>query len=403
MRAQTADAHESVTRSTDRRRLRILISLLYYFPHRTGLTIHVQRVAEELVRRGHEVTVLTARYRSDLPRDDVHEHEGVRIVRLWAPVRISRGMVMPAYPWAAWALMRRHDVVSIHTPMFETLLVAWLSRLTGTPVVVTHHGDLVLPPGLFNRVIRGVMFAMFRAVASRAGRLIGYSEDAAAHSYYLRPFASKVSVVSPPILMPAPDPVRVQALRAAWSRDGGPIIGFAGRFVREKRPDLLIEALSVVHQRYPGARIVFAGEYDIRYEDTWRRHRDLVARYREHLVFLGVRTEPADMADFYAACDVVALTSDTECFALVQVEAMLCGTPVVMTDVPGGRVPVTVTGMGRLAEAGNAESIGRAIVEVIDRREAFVRPRAEIEAHFSFQTTVDAYERIFYESLAERG
>ena len=109
------------------------------------------------------------------------------------------------------------------------------------------------------------------------------------------------------------------------------------------------------------------------------------------------------MADFYAACDVVALTSDTECFALVQVEAMLCGTPVVMTDVPGGRVPVTVTGMGRLAEAGNAESIGRAIVEVIDRREAFVRPRAEIEAHFSFQTTVDAYERIFYESLAERG
>ena len=63
------------------KQLKILISLLYYFPHRTGLTIHVQRVAEELVRRGHEVTVLTARYRNDLPRDDVQMHEGVRIVR----------------------------------------------------------------------------------------------------------------------------------------------------------------------------------------------------------------------------------------------------------------------------------------------------------------------------------
>ena len=28
-------------------KLRILVALLYYFPHRTGLTIHVQRVAEE--------------------------------------------------------------------------------------------------------------------------------------------------------------------------------------------------------------------------------------------------------------------------------------------------------------------------------------------------------------------
>ncbi len=29
-------------------KLKILICLLYYVPHRTGLTLHVQRVAEEL-------------------------------------------------------------------------------------------------------------------------------------------------------------------------------------------------------------------------------------------------------------------------------------------------------------------------------------------------------------------
>lgn len=65
------------------RPLNILISLLYYFPHRTGLTIHVQSIAEELARRGHRVTVLTARYRKDLPRDE-EIHNGVRVIRLWA-------------------------------------------------------------------------------------------------------------------------------------------------------------------------------------------------------------------------------------------------------------------------------------------------------------------------------
>ena len=59
-------------------RLKILIALLYYVPHRTGLTLHVQRVAEELARRGHEVTVLTARYRLDLPRDEAVIN-GVRV------------------------------------------------------------------------------------------------------------------------------------------------------------------------------------------------------------------------------------------------------------------------------------------------------------------------------------
>ncbi|GIL12949.1 MAG: glycosyl transferase family 1 [Chloroflexota bacterium] len=378
----------------DGRKLKILMCLLYYVPHRTGLTIHVQRVAEELARRGHEVTVLTARYKLSLPRDD-EIYNGVRVVRLWAPpIPISRGMIMPAYPWAAYALMLQHDVVSIHTPMLETALIAVLAKLAGRKVVVTHHGDLVLPPGLANSFIKNIMFVMYKFMAKRAARIIAYSRDYAEHSYYLRPFLDKVTPVYPPNHMPLPNPERVKALRAQWSQDGGPVIGFSGRFVQEKRPDLLIKALEVVNQTYPQARVVFVGEYDIPYEDTWERHQALVNQYRDQLVFVGLVDDMQYMADFYAACDVLALTSDTECFALVQVEAMLSGTPVVMTDTPGGRVPVQVTGMGKLAKAGDWRSIGEALVEVIRSREQYIKPREDIERIFSFKETVDGYERI---------
>ncbi len=378
------------------RKLKILICLLYYFPHRTGLTIHVQRVAEELVKRGHEVTVLTARYRNDLPRDDISMHEGVRIVRLWAPLRLSRGMIMPAYPWAAYKLMKEHDVVSIHTPMLETSLIAMLSKLTNCKLVITHHGDLVLPDSAINSLIRSTVFLNYKAAAKRASGIIAYSDDYAKHSYYLQPFLDKVTVSYPPILVPLPNPHRVEELRAEWSKDGGPVIGFAGRFVEEKRPDLLIQALEVINQRYPNARVIFAGEYDIKYEDTWERHQELVNKYRDQLVFLGLMQDPQDMADFYAACDVLALTSDTECFALVQVEAMLCGTPVVMTDTPGGRVPVQVTDMGKIAKKGDWRSIGEALVDVLDNPDAFRKPREVIEQIFSFKETVDKYEQFFY-------
>lgn len=376
-------------------KLKILICLLYYFPHRTGLTIHVQRVAEELVRRGHEVTVLTARYSNDLPRDDTTMHKGVRIVRLWAPIKLSRGMIMPAYPVALYKLMREHDVVSVHTPAPETAVIAAVSKLTGKNIVVTHHGDLILPAGAANRFIQAGMFAMYKLLALRASHILGYSQDYADHSYYLQPFMNKVSVVYPPIQMPEPQPERVAELRTLWSKNGGPIIGYGHRFVEEKRPDLAIRALEVVNRTYPNARLVFAGEHKIPYENTWERQQALVRQYQDQLIFLGLLQDPQDMANFYAACDVLVLSSDSECFALAQVEAMLCGTPVVMTDIPGGRVPVRETGMGKLARQGDWQSIGAALTEVIQHRASYVKPREQIEQIFSFQETVDCYESQF--------
>jgi glycosyltransferase involved in cell wall biosynthesis len=195
----------------------------------------------------------------------------------------------------------------------------------------------------------------------------------------------------------------VAELRAKWQHNGGPIIGYSGRFVEEKRPDLAIKAMDTIRKAYPDAHLVFAGEYDIAYEDTWQRHQDLVQSHKDQVTFLGLIRDMQELADFYAACDVMMLTSDTECFALVQVEAMLCGTPMVMTNIPGGRVPVTVTGMGRLAEQGNAESIGEAVVEILNNPDAYHKSREEIERIFSFQDTVDGYERIFYEHARKQG
>ncbi|MEO0595360.1 MAG: glycosyltransferase family 4 protein [Chloroflexota bacterium] len=379
------------------RKLHILIFLHYYFPHRTGLTIHVQQVAEELVRRGHDVTVITTRYNQDLPRDE-DMHNGVRVIRLWAPIRVSRGMITPALPWAAYFAMRQADVVSVHTPTPEMGLVGLIAKLAGVNVIGTHHGDLVLPNGALNRLIQGGMFLMYRAMAENAAQLIGYSQDYAEHSYYLQPYLDKTTVNYPPITMPDPDPVAVAKLRASWQADSErntPVIGYSGRFVQEKRPELAIKALEIINKSYPDARLIFAGEYDVPYEDTWQKQQAVVQQYKDQLTFLGLLTDRQALSNFYAACDVLILPSDTECFALVQVEAMLSGTPVVMTNIPGGRVPVQVTGMGKLATQGDAHSIGHAVVDILNDPDTYHKSREHIMTCFSFEETVNRYEELF--------
>jgi len=376
------------------RKLRVLICLLYYFPHRTGLTIHVQQIAEALVRRGHQVTVLTARYRQDMLHDE-EMHNGVRVIRLWAPIKISRGMLMPSYPWAVYFAMREADIVSIHTPMLETALISWLAKVAGVQVVATHHGDLILPNSLLNRFIQTTMLKLYQFMAKRAAQLIAYSKDYAKYSYYLQPFLHKTTPIYPPIMLPEPNMDCAAALRQQWQPHDGPVIGYSGRFVQEKRPELAIKALATINKKYPNTRLVFAGEYDIPYEDTWQNQQAVVQQYQDQLIFLGLLQDRQELANFYAACDVIILPSDTECFALVQVEAMLCGTPMVTTDIPGARVPVQVSGMGKLAQQGNAESIGEAVVDVLDNPKAYHQSREAIVNTFSFDETVDQYEQIF--------
>ena len=346
--------------------LSIVAALQYYLPHRTGYTLHVERVAEALVARGHRVTVITARHRADLaPRETI---AGVDVVRLDAPLRVSRGALMPAYPLVAWRLARASDVVWANSPMAELALWGTIARRAGARLVVTHHGDLHLPAGAFNRVVERATLAGWRHAARRADALVAYSDDYAAHSPWLAPWRDKVVVIAPPIAIPAPDPASASALRRELAPEGGPLVGFAGRFAREKRPDLLLDAIAPLRAGHPHLRVVFAGEERLGYEGTRAELEPRVAGAGDAIRFLGLVEDPRALANFYAACDVLALPSQTECFGLAQVEAMLCGTPVVASDVPGARVPVRTTGAGRLFESGSVPALVEAIDDVLAHR-----------------------------------
>ena len=372
--------------------MNILFVLTYYWPHRTGLTLHVQYVAEALAARGHKVTVLTSHFLDSLPRDQVLN--GVRVVRLRSVMRVSRGQVMPGMPLAAYRLLKEADVVSLHSPMLETPLVAELARRLDKGIVITHHGDLVLPSGLLNRFIEVAIRKLFAYGARRADQVIAYSDDYAEHSSYISPFISKTTAVYPPILIPEPRPDARERLRAQLGVGEAPLIGYSGRFVEEKRPDLILRALAHLDTLLPGAHVAFAGQYIMPYERFYQSSLPLIERNQDRVHFLGLIEDAQELADFYAACDVLVLPSRTECFGLVQVESMLCGTPVVVSDIPGAREPVRVGGMGRVVRERDTLALAQAIAEVVCNREKYVKPRGEIAAIFNFERTVDSYEAL---------
>jgi glycosyltransferase involved in cell wall biosynthesis len=383
--------------------MKILVALTYYRPHISGLTIYVERAARALAARGHEVLVLTSRYDRRLPLEEVRD--GVRIRRVPVLMRVSKGVIMPTIGWWATRLARWADVLWLHLPQFDAAGIALRGRLFHKPVVLTYHCDVTLPPGWLNRVANQVVHLMDHLAARLADVIVSYTEDYARHSPYLSRYLAKVRVIPPPVEIPVPDPERVAAFRARWGLEGQVVIGMAARLAAEKGVEYLLEALPHILAVYPNARVLFAGPYrNVLGEEAYaRRLAPLFERYRDHWTFVGV-LEPEEMAAFYASCDVVVLPSwnATESFGLVQVEAMLCGTPVVASDLPGVRVPTQTTGMGLTFPPRDSRALAQAILRVLAERPAFCRPREWVAQHYNTERTAAAYEALFEELRASR-
>ena len=123
--------------------MKILVVLTYYLPHISGLTIYAERLSKALVKRGHEVTVLTSQFEKSLPREELIE--GVRIVRSPVLFRISKGVIMPSFGKLANKLVTETDVIHLHLPQFDAAGIALRGRVLRKPTVITYHCDLKMP------------------------------------------------------------------------------------------------------------------------------------------------------------------------------------------------------------------------------------------------------------------
>ena len=135
-----------------------------------------------------------------------------------------------------------------------------------------------------------------------------------------------------------------------------PYVVHAGRFVPQKRHDLLLDAF--IASKLPHRLVLLT--------KSSQRLRALIAAkgLTERVTVTGFVSNPYP---WYAKALAMVLSSDFEGFPNVLVEALACGTPVVSTDCPSGPREILTGPLQRyLSPCGDAAELARNLVSVVD-------------------------------------
>ncbi len=348
--------------------LTVLFFSPYFYPYISGLTQYPYRLFGEgnLPIR---TTCLTFHYDSTLKSiENIAPH--LQVQRMPFLFRISKGFVSPQSLAHFWNETKKNDVVMINLPSFEGLLLSVFAVLQRKPLVSFLHCEVLLPFSILNVVINFILNCgvFFQLLLSK--KIIVYTEDYYEKKWVYHFFKNKMEVILPPVHTFPPDASYLKELEIMKNKYKYSI-GFCGRIAAEKGIEVLIESVSSIKNTV----LFFAGPTgkDVVGEEIYHtKVKNFLNIKKIPHIFLGALTA-GKLSAFYKSIDVLVLPSlnKTEAFGMVQPEAMIQGTPVIASNLPGVRVPITLTQMGILTTPYNSAEIKNAILEIMNHKEKY--------------------------------
>lgn len=365
-----------------------------YYPRYGGVTENVHHTAVELRRRGHDVRIITSRFRRGETNHSVDvERIGYNVMIPFnrAFVDVTVGMRLRGQ---LRGLFREHDFDLLHThcPTAPSLPILAIQTAT-CPQVATFHTTSG------RSLLQDAFQPLLSKVVGRLDARIAVSATAAecAREYYPGDYHVIPNGVDVERFHPARPPF------PEWRDPDRVNLLFVGRLDPRKGLDVLLAAMPEIVRRTGGrARLVVVGDSFLR----TRYEASVPAQVRDHVRFLG-HVPSDDLPRWYATADIfVSPATGNESFGIVLAEAMAAGRAVVASDIPGYRSVVTPDVDGVVAPPGDPAALAEVIVGLAGnpaRRRALAE-RGRVRAlDFAWPCVTERIESVYREVLARRG
>lgn len=351
-----------------------------------GVGSFIEPIAHGIAARGHDVHIV-APWHPLIRRPD---HEGrVRFhffryaplkqlslfgyatsLKADVTLRPTTYLVTPLALVAWWRCLRhvvrryRPSIIHAHWVVPGGFLAA--ASRTNLPIVISLHGSDVFMAEA-NRAARQAARYAFR----RASWVTACSDDLRRRALTIGAIADRTEVVPYGVDTDRfkPDPaVRARVRQAQGITDAIPVVIAAGRLVRKKGFEYLIDAIAQLKPRWPTLTVWLAGSGDLEPE---LRQRVMSREVADHVTFLGGVPQD-EIGSLLAAADIVIVPSvhddagNVDGLPNILLEALASGTPVVATPAGGITTVARNDQTARIVPERNPNAIAIAIEEFLN-------------------------------------
>jgi glycosyltransferase involved in cell wall biosynthesis len=370
-----------------------VLMLNYEFPPMGGGAGNAtDNISKEMVKMGHDLTVLTSGY-GHLPKFVLKD--GVKIYRVssWRKGIHDCGF-RGAYTYLFFAAFKllslkktdQFDIIhyffSLPTGLLS--LVPWAFRRT--PYIVSLRGSDVPYYDIYNSKVHFLNLALKpvnKYIWKKAKKVIALSEG-------LKTTALKSATNQPIGVIPNGVETELFKPNSNGRQPGNQLrLITISRLIKRKGIDHILKALAELRDEKIGLMIVGTGSYE------------------DYLKKLCTKLKLNDIVKFYGYCsreelpklynnaDVFILPSLAESFGLVFAEAMACGLPIIGAKT-GGIVDLVLKENGILVEPGSIDEIKEAIVEMRKKSNDMMQNmgkanRRRIDTYYSWKDVAQKY------------
>jgi glycosyltransferase involved in cell wall biosynthesis len=338
---------------------------------------------------------------------------GVEVHRFrYAPERLER----LAYDGGIPVRLRLQPWLAVLLPGFFLAQLALATRLTRELDADVIHAHWLLPGGLIGAIIKELLPGSRRLVITAHGADVRLAEKRGLRwlSRLAAESADAVTAVSTSLadrlrkLLPTDTPITVASMgvdlrhrfvpAGQWTDE--PRLVFAGRLVPKKGADTLVAAMPAILSRHPSAHLTIVGDGPMA-EQLKQDCRQL--GIQDSVTFVGRVSNDRLPGCFHQARLAVLpfrtpASGDLEGLGLVTVEAIGCGLPVIVGDVPAIHDVVTHGQTGWLVNPDSAEALAQAVIHLLEHPEVAERlrdsARPALVARFDWSVVAANYVRI---------
>jgi len=388
---------EGVTLLLQLMKLRVLMCPEYFYPQVGGGEVWFWQVARHLVKRGHEVHILTYKhpgYTTDNVIEGIHIHRlgpfPIRGVQPYFRRALIQGIGIILY-----GLRIEFDIIqaSQTLPLIPAKI---LSILKKRPIVAVYHDVYgyhfsLRDKGVIKGLIRGSLEKM--TLNQEYNGVIAVSNSTKSKLVNYGVSRNKLHVIYEGVDLEYIDSINSD-------KKSRLLILYVGRLVAHKCIEDLLDSFKIVQKKIQLARLMIVG--------TGPRRQELEAYssqlgIEECIQFTGYVSDKKKY-QLMKQADVLVLPSVMEGFGLVLIEAMACGTPVIAVDLGGPKEVVSDNKTGFLVSPRQPKEIAEMILIILrnhELRQVMSKDaRLRVEDFFTWEKTSERIESLYYKVVA---